>query len=258
MGSYGLFCAPVGYPMIDLHCHILPGVDDGSDSADTSCRMAAMAADSGVRYIVATPHCNTRDPRKNYRSVDLIEAYKALQEELDFWNIPIKILPGAEILVRGNFAELLESDRLMTLNGSRYLLTEFYFDESPRVMTEQLLLAERWGLVPVIAHPERYFCVQDDPALVEPWVDRGWVLQLNKGSILGDLGERAYDVASLLLRRGLAAVIASDAHHYRYRTTAAGPLLELLELRFPDLDPLELLQRNPMRIVRNQSLPPRN
>lgn len=213
-----------------------------------------MAADSGVRTIVATPHCNTRDERKNYRSAALSGAFLDLQAELDRWEIPIRILPGAEVLVRGDFGRLLEEARFPTLNHSRYLLVEFYFDEDPGLMNRELKRIERAGLVPVVAHPERYFAVQDNPSLAEAWADRGWVLQLNKGSILGDLGEGAYDAAALLLRRGLASVIASDAHDFRRRTPHMGSLLEALHFRFPEIEPERLLVENPRRIVNNRTL----
>lgn len=240
--------------MIDLHCHILPGLDDGSDSPDTSCRMAAMAADCGVRYIVATPHCNTRNEQKNYRSEALNQAFRDLQAELDLWQIPVKILPGAEILVRDNFSRLLDEERLMSLNGSRYLLLEFYFDEDPGFMEEQLSVAEARGFVPVIAHPERYFCVQDNPSIAARWAEQGRILQVNSGSVLGSLGERAYDAATLLLRWELVSVIASDAHDFRRRSTNLLPLLDALERRFPSADPEALLRHNPMKLVRNDTL----
>lgn len=237
--------------MIDLHCHILPGVDDGSDSPDTSCRMAAMAADSGVRTIFATPHCNTRDPRKNFRSQELDRALRRLQAELDRWDIPVRVLPGAEVLIREDMGPLLEEHRLQTLNNSRYLLTEFYFDEAPRFMTRQLAEIAGAGLVPVVAHPERYFAVQDAPELAEDWCRRGWVLQVNKGSILGDLGEAAYDTAALLLRREAVGIIASDAHDAERRNPHMGRLLDQMDRRFPALDPDRLLRRNPLRIVKD-------
>ena len=249
-----LFGAYLILTMIDLHCHILPGLDDGAGSLDTSCRMAAMAADSGVRTIVATPHCNTRNERKNYRSAALSEAFRDLQEELDRWEIPVRILPGAEVLVRGDFVRLLEEGRFLTLNRSRYLLVEFYFDENPGAMNMALRQVEAAGLVPVIAHPERYYAVQENPSLAEAWADRGWVLQINKGSILGDLGEGSYDAAALLLRRGAVGVLASDAHHFRQRSPHMGPLVEALEYRFPEIDPRLLLEENPRRIINNRTL----
>lgn len=240
--------------MLDLHCHILPGLDDGAESPAVSLEMAAAAANSGVRYIFATPHCNTRSQQKNFRSKALIAAYSELQQLLDENGIPITILSGAEVLARGRFEMHLEADDFMTLNGSRYLLVEFYFDEQAEYMERCLSAVEAAGLVPVIAHPERYYCVQRSPELAEVWAQRGRVLQLNKGSLLGELGEDAFVTAALLLRRGAAAVIASDAHHFRYRNPHMGPLLEVLALRFPEADPDLLLRRNPMKIARDQSL----
>lgn len=240
--------------MLDLHCHILPGVDDGAESMEVSLAMAAMAAESGVRYIFATPHCNTRNEQKNFRSSALINAYLELQEAIDRRGIPIKILSGAEVMARGRFEKHLEEGDFMTLNGSRYLLVEFYFDESPHYMEHILRLVEEAGLVPVVAHPERYFCVQSSPQIPELWVERGRILQLNKGSLLGALGEGAYDTAAMLLRRGLAGVIASDAHHHSYRTPHMGRLLEELHRRFPEADPERLLWINPMRIAKDEDL----
>ncbi len=238
--------------MIDLHCHILPGLDDGSDSLDTSCRMAALAADCGVRYIVATPHCNTRSDPKNYRSAALRDALTALQRELDRWQIPVRLLPGAEVLVRGDFEDLLARDMLPTLNGSRYLLVEFYFDESASFMERALRAVRQAGLVPVLAHPERYAAIQARPHLAELLRDAGCLLQLNKDSILGRLGEDCFDTASLLLHRGLAFALASDAHHYRRRSTDLTLLLEALDRRFPEADPEKLLRTNPLLIVNDR------
>ena len=241
--------------MIDLHCHLLPGVDDGADSMDTALRMAAMAAQSGVELIVTTPHCNTRNRRKNYRSQELEARFRQLEAALEQWQIPLRLAPGAEVLVRGEMEPLLEQELLMPLAGSRYLLVEFYFDELPDEITRQLGVIRRYGFVPVVAHPERYFCVQDEPRLARQWTSQGCVLQLNKGSILGTLGEGAYAAAEYLLSRGLCRVIASDAHHYRYRTPELSTLVPELERRFPQLDPERLLQRNPARILADRELP---
>ena len=240
--------------MIDLHCHILPGLDDGAASLAVSLMMAAMAADSGVEYIFATPHCNTRNPQQNFRSPELINAFLALQEAIDQEQIPIRILSGAEVLARGHFEEHLERGDFMTLNASRYLLVEFYFDESPDYMDRSLRAVEEAGLVPVVAHPERYFKVQSSPQLADLWRDRGYVLQINKDSLLGSLGAGAYETSALLLRRGLASVIASDGHNARFRTPHMGALLQELEARFPEIDPEPLLWTNPLKIAKDQSL----
>ena len=240
--------------MMDLHCHILPGLDDGAADPGISLEMAAMAANSGVTHIIATPHCNTRNVQQNFHSPALIRAYTDLQDAVDEAGIPVKILSGAEVLARGHFEDHLAAGDFMTLNGSRYLLLEFYFDEDPAYMEQCLRAVEAEGLVPVVAHPERYYCVQRAPMLAQQWADDGRVLQLNKGSLLGDLGEAAYVTAALLLRRRAVSVIASDAHHFLHRTPHFGALLNCLSQRFPEADPELLLYENPMKIAKDQTL----
>ena len=240
--------------MLDLHCHILPGLDDGAADPGISLEMAAMAADSGVTHIFATPHCNTRNEQRNFHSPALIQAYANLQNAIDEAGIPVRLLSGAEVLARGHFAEHLAAGDFMTLNGSRYLLVEFYFNEDPDYMEHCLRAVKAEALVPVVAHPERYYCVQRSPALAQQWADGGCVLQVNKGSLLGDLGEDAYETAAMLLRRGAVSVIASDAHHFLYRMPHFGALLDCLEHRFPEADPALLLYENPLKIAKDQAL----
>ena len=240
--------------MIDLHCHILPGVDDGADSLDTALGMAALALEAGVDTVVATPHCNTRSEPKNYRSPALDAAFDGLRRALREETLPLTVHTGSEVLLHGDVGALLDTQRLYTLGGSRYLLVEFYFDEQPAAMEDMLQAVAAHDYVPVIAHPERYFCVQDLPDIAARWQERGWVLQLNKGSILGDLGEGPYDTARRFLRDGLCGVIASDAHHYAFRTPRFDRLLDELEYFFPQLDPAQYLEKNPARILTGQSL----
>lgn len=240
--------------MIDIHCHILPGVDDGAASLDAACRMAALAAESGVGTLIATPHCNARDERKNYRSPALDGAFAALQREFDRLGLPVRVLPGCEVLLRGDVGALLAEKPLYTLAASRYLLVEFYFDEDPRYMDAALATVRAHGYAPFVAHPERYFCVQDDPALALRWFEAGCGLQLNKGSVLGDLGEGAYDVSRALLRDGLCHAIASDAHHFAYRTPSFARLLDELDYAFPAIDAALLLERNPQNVLQNRAL----
>lgn len=241
--------------MIDLHCHILPGVDDGADSLGTALAMARVAAGSGIDTIVATPHCNA--PGKshldgNFRSRKLDGAFAALQDAFKTDGLPVGVLPGCELLLYGNVDKLLERP-VCTLAESRYLLVEFFFDEHPRAMDDALATVAAHGYVPVVAHPERYFCVQDLPQLVRGWFDRGYVIQLNKDSILGNLGEGAYDVSRQLLRERLCHVIASDAHHNMRRRPTFEAVWDELEYCFPTLDPALLLEKNPRKIIGNHS-----
>lgn len=238
--------------MVDLHCHILPGIDDGAEDLDAACEMAAIAAAVGIDTIVATPHCNTRNELKNYRSQSLTDRFRKVQAALDHYRIPIRILPGAEVLVRGDMAQLLRDNCFQTIAGSRYLLTEFYFDEPPEFMDHELARIASAGLIPVVAHPERYFAVNDDPEIVRRWHSRGYVIQINKGSLLGRLTEEAYDCAYYFLTEHLADLVASDAHHYTSRTPDLGELCVRLEEQYSE-DYIRLLtEQNPRRIIQDR------
>ncbi len=237
--------------MIDLHCHILPGVDDGADSLDDALQMARMATDSGVRTIVTTPH---RHLPWQTEDADTAGALVRLQQAVREAGIPLELLPGAENFCGPDFSELLARREVQPLGDSRYLLMEFYFDEGPERMERCFARAARQGYVPVVAHPERYDAAYRDPDLVPRWFRQGYVIQLNKGSILGRLGSRAETVSRFLLERGFAHAVASDAHAPDARTTHMTQVLRHLENRYaPDYARI-LLNRNPERIIRDREL----
>ena len=241
--------------MTDLHCHILPYVDDGVKNMDDALLMARMAVNSGVDTIVITPHCNLPwAVEKNYRTAQLAVRMSAFISELRQAKIPLNILPGAEIFCTEQVPELLRAGRLLTLAGSDYLLMEFYFDEELSFITNMLELVRQEGKKPVIAHPERYEAVQSDPEIVRYWVHSGATVQINKESILGDLGRGAEETSRWLLSRGLAHVVASDAHGPDRRTTDMTRIFRFLEEEYnPEYTDI-LLRRNPERICRNQAV----
>ena len=241
--------------MTDIHCHILPFVDDGADSMEDAVEMARMAADSGVTTIIATPHCNLPyGEEKNYIAPALQARFFQLQQAVKAAGIPLTILPGCEVLCTPDTPELLRKGRLLTLAGSRYLLVEFFFDEELSYMDEMLSAIARQNVVPVVAHPERYEAVHRNPRIVERWFRAGYVIQLNKGSILGRLGRRAAWTAEWILSRGLAHVVASDAHSPVMRTTEMSELTRFLyEVCPPEYADI-LLNRNPSCILHNRPM----
>ena len=236
--------------MIDIHCHILPGVDDGADSLKTALEMARMAVDSGVKAIIATPHCNIPDaPNRNHAGEAMTRSFEQFQEALRQASLPLKLYPGAEILCTPDTALLLRQGKLPTLAGSRYLLVEFFFDETLQYMSEQLDRIAAEGVVPIIAHPERYTAFQQTPFVAELWFSKGYLLQINKGSIQGRLGQRAASTDNWLLSQGLAHVVASDAHNAYTRTPYMdrinGYLCDVHGEEYADI----LLRENPQRIL---------
>ena len=141
--------------MIDLHCHILPGVDDGSADEEESCAMARLAVESGVTDIAATPHCNAPDPFYNYADSALHARFTRLRQRLEREQIPLRIHEGMEVFTTPELPRLLDEGRLLTLGGTRYLLIEFAFGESEWFFDEMLAAVRARGLTPVLAHPER-------------------------------------------------------------------------------------------------------
>ena len=241
--------------MTDIHCHILPGVDDGAEDMAEALAMAAVAARSGVRHIVATPHFRGRE-----EALPELAWFLGRLEELELGlageNIALKLYPGAEILCTPETVELARDGMLPTLGDSRYVLCEFSFDAPYEYMDRILRHIAGAGYRVVIAHPERYEAVFRDPRGVGQWFRRGYGIQLNKGSILGAFGSRVQDAARWLLDMGLVHMIASDAHSPRHRTTDLSGLRAWLLERYPQAYVQLLLEENPGRILRDQELVP--
>lgn len=235
--------------MIDLHMHILPGMDDGAQDLEQSVRMADMAADSGVSVIAATPHSNLPGQRgeahwNRYRST-LERVRQRIQEE----KIPVTLVEGMEIFADLDAVSKLKEGLLLTLGGTKHPLIEFGFDVDIRTAFACLERFLKEGYVPVLAHPERYFCVMDHPELVYEWYRMGVIIQVNKGSILGRFGRRVQQTADRLLRHRLAAVAASDAHGPVIRTPDLTELEYVLDREYgPGCFDL-LLEINPARIL---------
>lgn len=246
-----------GIRVIDIHCHILPGVDDGAENPECSLDMARLAWDSGTEQIVATPHCCRPDGEfPNFWGAGLQRALQDLRELLREAQCPLRILPGMEVFSTPGLESQLARGELMPLAGSRYLLLEFYFDERGETMNRQLRLVRRSGLIPVVAHPERYEAVQRRPDLAADWFEAGYEIQVNKGSVLGRLGREARRTAWWLLERGLAHVAASDAHSAGIRTPDLEALRSVLARELPWGYVQLLLEENPRRIVEDRDLVP--
>lgn len=234
--------------MVDIHCHILPEVDDGAWDMDTAVTMARIARDCGVKKIITTPHF--KGVPRELEAVGLFQhQLRRLRSRLIQEQVEVELLPGAEVLCVPQTLELAKMGRLPTLGTGRYVLTEFYFDAEAGFMEETLEGFLHYGYLPVVAHPERYGAVQRDPELTRRWFHRGIVLQVNKGSILGAFGRRAEDTAVRMLCRGHVHVIASDAHSPQIRTTDLEPArrwcLEQLGQEYTKI----LLEDNPGRVA---------
>ena len=236
--------------MIDLHSHILPELDDGSQSLEESLAMARMAVQSGVTVMVATPHC------MDDRAQQVYAAWRLLREALRDTEIPLKLYLGMEIFGTADTVRLLRAGRLFPLNGSQYPLIEFSFRSTGEEETEILHQVLQAGYRPLVAHPERYSYVRENPALVNLWTKMGCLLQVNRGSLLGRFGPGAQRMAAELVERGFVTAVATDAHSLRVRTPWMKDIQTLLSQEYSPQLARKLLLQNPQHILRNEPLPP--
>ena len=196
--------------MIDLHSHILPGVDDGPATLEESLELARSAAADGIRVIAATPHVRDDYPTTPTTMERLLaELRAAIQAE----GIPIDVRPGGEIAI--DWLDRLSDEDLIRfgLGGSpHYLLVEFPYAGWPLSLHEWVFRLVTRQITPVIAHPERNADVQANPDELRPLVDAGALVQITAASLDGRIGRSSKTAAIGLIERGLAHLLASDAH----------------------------------------------
>lgn len=238
--------------MIDIHSHVLPGLDDGSRDIYETMEMLTMAAKSGVTDMIATPHCNIPETFDNYYNQQYIQTFREVEKAIYESGLPIRLYPGAEVFVTADLPELMSSGKILTLNGGHYMLLEFDFHESLEFANDMLEQICAMGVRPVIAHPERYFFIQQRPRTAFEWYDKGYILQCNKGSFTGRFGERCAMMAYELLEHNLVSVIASDAHSSYRRTPVMmdtyEELLDGFDAAYLDI----LFEENPRRILHDE------
>ncbi len=242
----------VNIRMIDLHSHILPGIDDGAADLYESIEMAKIAVESGVTAMVATPHCNIPGMFRNYYDEDYIEVFRELERALEEEGIPLTLYAGMEVYMTSEVPDLLAREKLLTINGGHYILVEFSFDEDPGYVNHMLEKVSKLGLCPVIAHAERYTFVQRDLQLVYYWRKKGYQVQINKASFLGRFGRRARYAAYRLLNHNLITAIASDTHSPYQRTPYMADAFEELAEEYSRAYLQVLFEENPKRICEDK------
>lgn len=239
--------------MIDLHSHVLPGIDDGADSLDEAVEMCRLAAQDGCTGIVATPH--VRHGRWwNGERQGLEKLHAELRQRLG--GAP-ELYLGSEIAVHSDSVEeiyLLPQGELVTLAGSRYLLLELdWHGLGPNVLDVIYELKIK-GLFPIIAHPERVRWLAAEPPLIEEMVTRGAYLQVTAMSLTGDLGPEIKALSKDLLQADLLHFVASDMHDTRIRRPGLGLAYRQVVADFGRDTAERIFLRNPRAVVDDQPL----
>lgn len=204
--------------MIDIHSHIIPYIDDGAKNKDVAISMLKKAEETGTKKIILTPHYF--DGKFNKTITEIKSLTDKIKEIAKEENINIEIYHGQEIYHTSNFLEDLKNEKIGTLNDSRYLLIEFNLDrfDKTNILADLYELKLR-GIIPIIAHPERYTEFIEKPELINEFIEEGALFQLNACS-LGDLfGKDVRKTAETFLKHNIYSFIGSDAHNTRSRTT---------------------------------------
>ena len=236
-----------------MHCHILPGIDDGPAEFDEAVAMCRMAAEDGCTAMVATPHLR----HHRWWNGDRLQLEWLLERLSSELSGVLELHLGGEIALHSeSFDEMLDSlpgGQLLSLAGSRYLLLELDwqgFGPDPREVVFELKIR---GLVPVIAHPERVSWLMEDPELLTALVEDGALVQITAGSLTGFLGKEAQQASQRLLDDGQVHFIASDAHGVRRRPPGLTRARKVVEEGWGEEVAKDLFERHPQAILENRA-----
>ncbi|MBN1394210.1 MAG: hypothetical protein JW959_04245 [Pirellulales bacterium] len=199
----------------DIHCHLLPGLDDGASDAKEALAMAEMAVNDGIETIIATPHQLGNYAKNSGRTVRA--AVAEFQNLLDGHRVPLRVLPGAEVRIEPGLLDKIRSGEVVTLGDRRrHVLLELPHDVYFPIdrLLDDLASA---GLTGILAHPERNRGIINQPAVLRPLVEHGCLLQVTAGSLTGDFGAQVQKIAESIVSQGLAHVVATDAHGTKKR-----------------------------------------
>jgi protein-tyrosine phosphatase len=237
--------------MVDIHCHLLSGLDDGAQTMEDSLAMARLAAETGTTDIVATPHAHPRYPFDEQQVTrSILELQQALGDSL-------RVHYGCDFhLTYDNLEDARQHPRRYTVNHGRYLLVEFsdlLIFTNTREIFEGLLAQD---IVPVITHPERNPLLRQRIAQLRDWVAMGCVLQVTAQSLWGDFGRSASRTARQLIEERLSQVVASDGHDTRRRPCRLDRAWQWLERSYGEEAASILLRQNPKRVLEGAELEP--
>ncbi|WP_026691513.1 tyrosine-protein phosphatase [Alteribacter aurantiacus] len=216
--------------MIDIHCHILPSLDDGPGSVDEAIEMAKAASATGIRTIIATPH--HQHPHYTNTKQTILSHVDELNRQLQEHDVDVTILPGQETRIYGELLEDFEKNDILTLNQGKYFFVEFPSSDIPRYSKRLLYDVQQQGLKPVIVHPERNQTVTKDPDKLYDFIQSGCLAQLTAGSITGDFGKKIKRLSEDLVEANLVHFIASDAHDTKRRPFRLSEAYDHIEHEF--------------------------
>lgn len=240
--------------MIDLHCHILPGIDDGAKTLDMSLEMARIAVADGITTLACTPHIYPGMYMND--GPGIAAARDALQAELDRAGIALQLVVGADVHLVPGLLEGLKSGRIPTLNNSRYLLLEPSHTTPPPRFEESVFNLIASGYTPVITHPERLTWVEGHFPVFGRLIQQGAWMQVTAGALTGVFGQRAKYWGERFVGEGMTHVLATDAHSTGRRLPRLSEGLAVVARLVGDEEARRMVLDRPQAILDNRPPPP--
>lgn len=234
--------------MIDIHCHVLPGIDDGSEDLDMSLQMLGIAEENNTTKIIATPHYYRGSYENEF--TDILGHVENLNAQIRTRGINVEIFPGQEVFVDKYTLDAYKQGVIHCLNTSKYMLIEFPMDVLPEDAIDIIYELKLLGIKPIVAHPERYLYINGNLMNINKFVEEGCLFQLNTSSIMGLLGSRVKEAAFSLMDNGLCHFIASDAHSTGKRCPNLGLLMKDIKKDYREV--YNSVQRNAQCILDNE------
>jgi len=247
--------------MIDIHSHILPGLDDGSKNMEETLGIVRQLYEAGFKTLIATPH--VIEGRGFLSPPEILATTKQVRERVAEAGIPVEILPGAENYIFPDMAKWARDEKLVTLgNTGKHLLVEFPMLEIPHYTDQVFFELQVLGITPILAHPERNKGLSDEPERLVDWAKKGILFQLDLRSLSGHYGPQAKLLAERMLQSDLIHFVGSDAHRVSRSEQTYVEVLQMVEEivgeeRVQDLtrlNPQTVLEGNPMQVDREYCL----
>ena len=238
--------------MIDLHSHILPGLDDGSPDMETSLDMARMAAGDGIVVMACTPHIM---PGLYDNAPSRIRTrVQTFQQKLLEAHIPLQVVAGSDAHMRPDFIQGLKSDRILTINKSRYVLFEPPHTVTPPRLEELLFNIMASGFMPILTHPERLKWIETNFPVIERLSAAGVWMQITAGSLTGHFGPRPQYWAEKMLGLGMVHILATDAHNLTLRPPVLSRAYDLAKAAIGHEGAMHLVLTRPVNILDDQPI----
>ena len=197
--------------MYDLHAHILPGVDDGAVTPEDTLAMSRVAAETGTKVVLATPH--RKDVTEDWSVPYLRSLIADMNAQNQAHGVDLSLVLGMENHLDTDLPAEIAAGRALPMNGTRYILIEMPFFGRAEFLEDTLSEVQSMGLIPVLAHPERIEAFQEDPELLRRFLKNGMLSQITSGSVIGFWGEEVKKFTHSLLEQRMAHVMSSDTHH---------------------------------------------